>query len=352
MKIAQLAPIWERVPPTVYGGTEVVVDSITEELVKRGHDVTLFATGNSITSAKLVSVEPEGLYRQGIDWHDRVHTLLHALSAMEKAGEFDIIHNHMKDRGLYFSNLISTPMLTTLHGPLPEPVFKKFRDANFAAVTQYQLTHYNLPPNPVVNNGLDVNNFLFNQKGGDSLLFVGTIMHDKGTKEAIEAAKKAERKIIIIGKVDKLDERSFKYFEKEIEPLIDNDMVKYLGEIEHEKISELMGNAKALLMPINGYETFGMVMVEAMACGTPVIGFNRASIPEIITDQETGFVVEYGNVEGMAEAINKLYNLPGNEYSSVRAKCRKEAEERFCVKRMVDQYEKIYQDLVSKQHKS
>jgi glycosyltransferase involved in cell wall biosynthesis len=334
LRIAQLAPTFERVPPAAYGGTELVVSLLTEELVRRGHDVTLFATGDSLTSARLRSVTPTPFrYGDVVDGlrHAEYVQLANAQACFlaADAGEFDVVHNHAGIEGLVLAAHSPTPVLTTNHNPFvaqTRSIWDAYPWAHneiTAASAATFPTRGSLPP---IHHGIDVASFTFGSSPEGYLLFLGRFSPDKGAAQAIEAARLAGRRLVLAGKVDAAD---VEHFTRDVEPGIDGDRIRYVGEADAEAKRALLAGADALLFPIVWEEPFGLVMVEALASGTPVIGFDRASVPEVVEDGLTGFVV--GGVEAMAAATQRLSEID-------RGTCRREAERRFSVERMVDDY--------------
>jgi len=333
MKVAVLAPVAWRTPPEHYGPWEQVASNITEGLVKLGIDVSLFATGNSITASKLFSVCGSG-YEEDRSQDAKVLECLHISNLMEMAGEFDIIHNNFDFLPLTYSALIKTPVITTIHGfssPKIIPVFKKYNaighyvsisDADRSPELDYIATVYN---------GLNTAHFEFNDKPGDYLLYFGRIHHHKGTAEAIDIAKRSKRKLIIAGLIQ--DEA---YFKEKVEPQL-SSAIAYAGNAEPATRNELLKNAYALLHPINFDEPFGMSVAEAMLCGTPVIAFNRGSMPELIRDQETGFLV--GGIEEAVEAVEQIKNIK-------RINCFEWSSSRFSAEKMVKDYLTLYKRIL------
>ena len=336
MRIAQISPLEIMVPPAGYGGTELVVSLLTEELVKRGHEVTLFASGDSVTAAKLCAVCPHMLRGSGVTAQDAlIYRLLNAISPFEQAYNFDIIHNHAFLEGMAMANLVGIPVLTTLHDGLSE--------AGRALLTAYK-GYYNtisksakalLPDKEgfvgVIYNAIDCKSYPFSDRGGDDLLFLSRISPEKGSHIAIEVAKRSGRRLILAGNVLTVDEE---YFQQSIMPQVDGDIVQYFGEADAEQKRELFANALCLLMPITWPEPFGLVMVEAMACGTPVIALDKGAAPEIVLYGETGFIAE--NVEQMLEAVGKVNRID-------RSRCREHVERNFDVPRMADDYLRAYE---------
>jgi glycosyltransferase involved in cell wall biosynthesis len=343
LKIAQLAPLYESVPPKLYGGTERVVSWLTEELVRRGHDVTLYASGDSQTSARLVAGFPKGLRLEGLSQVAMGGMGMHfpVLSqAFDSAHQYDIIHAHLDYWSFPFVRLVRTPTLSTMHGRLDlekiHCIYKAYEDLPLVSISDAQRGP--LPDQNwvgTVYHGLPRDLLKFNPKGGNYLAFLGRIAPEKRPDLAIEAARRAGIPLKIAAKVDEVDRE---YFEKEIEPKLHGGGVEYIGEINDQQKSEFLGNAMALLFSIDWPEPFGLVMAEALACGTPVIARPCGSVPEIIRDGVTGFVT--ADFDDFVGAIKKV------EYLS-REDCRKEFERRFSVEVMADNYEKIYRELIN-----
>jgi glycosyltransferase involved in cell wall biosynthesis len=343
MRIAQLAPTYERVPPPAYGGTENVVHLLTEELVRRGHDVTLYASGDSQTSARLRSITPRAV-RYGSSVGDLRHAeylqLANAQACFRdaEAGEFDIVHNHAGIEGLVLAATSRTPVLTTNHNPFvhaTRPIWDAYPWAHHALSAASAATFPARGALAPIHHGIDVAEFPFAATPASDpyLLFLGRFMPEKGSAQAIEAARRSGRRLILAGKVDQSDQE---FFTNDVEPEIDDDQIQYVGEADPDEKRRLLGGAEALLFPISWDEPFGLVMIEAFACGTPVIGFRRASVPEVVQDGVTGFLVD--DVEGMVEAIGRIGAVD-------RHQCRAAAESRFDVRRMADAYERHYAEV-------
>jgi glycosyltransferase involved in cell wall biosynthesis len=334
MKVAILAPVAWRTPPRHYGPWEQIASNITEGLVKQGVDVTLFATGDSITSAKLFDICDAG-YEDDRTQDAKVLECLHISNMMERAREFDIIHNNFDFLPLTYSWLIKIPVITTIHGfssPKIVPVYKKYNS------TSHYVSISNADRSPeldylaTVYNGLDTRHFDFNEQPDDYLLYFGRIHHHKGTAEAIEIAKKSGRKLLIAGLIQ--DER---YFKEKIEPQL-NSQIEYIGNAEPAKRNELLGKAFALLHPINFNEPFGMSVAEAMLCGTPVIAFNRGSMPELIRHEKTGFLVN--TIDEAIEAVNQVKNIK-------RKDCHNWSDSQFSSEKMVSDYMRLYTKILA-----
>ena len=332
-----LAPIAWRTPPVHYGPWELVTSLLTEELVKNGIDVTLFATANSITNAKLKSVSPMG-YEENIDIDAKVTECLHISECFEQADDFDIIHNQFDFLPLTYSGLTRTPVVTTIHGFSSSriiPVYKKYNNSTHYVSISDADRSPELDYTATVHHGIDLAQFTFNPlpSKGDYILYFGRIHHDKGTKEAVEIAKALNMRIIIAGIIQDQE-----YFNDHVKPFLNEGEVEYVGSVGPEKRDELLGNAKLLLHPINFNEPFGLSIIEAMACGTPVVALNKGSMPELITNGENGFLVN--NSDEAIERIKEIDNIS-------RIKCRKVVEEKFSKESMAKKYIDVYKKILS-----
>ncbi|WP_214071576.1 glycosyltransferase family 4 protein [Mucilaginibacter sp. dw_454] len=335
MKAAVLSPVAWRTPPRHYGPWEQVSSNIAEGLIKLGVEVTLFATGDSITAGKLESICEKG-YEEDRGRDAKVLECLHISNLMEKAGQFDIIHNNFDFLPLTYSRLIKTPMITTIHGFSSKqiiPVYKKYNDINNYVSISNSDRSPDLNYLATVYNGLNTADFEFNDRPQDYLLYFGRIHPDKGTAEAIEIARKSKRKLLIAGIIQ--DEN---YFKEKIEPQLDED-IAYVGSAGPEKRNALLGNAIALLHPINFAEPFGLSVAESMLCGTPVIAFNKGSMPELIKDNETGFLVN--TVDEAVEVVDELKNIN-------RKTCLDWASSQFSTEKMAGDYFRLYQQILEK----
>jgi len=336
MKIAILSPVAWRTPPRKYGPWEQVASNITEGLSKKGIDVTLFATADSITTAKLESICSIG-YEEDKTLDAKVQECMHISFLMERASEFDLIHNHFDFLPLSYSRLIKTPIITTIHGFSSQkiiPVYKRFNDVCSYVSISYADRSDELAYIANVYNGIDPTLFSLNKKHGDYLLYFGRIHHDKGTREAIKIALQSKMKLLIAGLIQ--DEQ---YYKQEVEPYIDGEQIVYVGNVEPKQRDILLGGAYALLHPINFKEPFGLSVAESMFCGTPVIAFNKGSMPELINDEKTGFLVE--NTE---EAIGKISMI---KYLD-RSYCREWAESKFSIDNITNDYINVYQKVLNK----
>ena len=342
MRIAQVAPLWEQVPPVGYGGIELIVSLLTEELVKRGHEVTLFASGDSITSATLESVCDKALRPSGIlPFEEMVYEQMQLSNLFQRANDFDIIHSHVDDLALPYGSFTKTPVVHTTHHvfrPLVKKIFEQHRQQNYVSIS---LAHQqrDLGLNYVANvyNAIAVDRFTFAPTPEDPpyLFFLGRLSPQKGPHLAIEIAKRTGWKLKIAGMVN-FSNREF--FEAEVEPHLDGQQIEFLGEIGHDQKVELYKGAAATLFPITWPEPFGLVMVESMACGTPVIALANGAAPEVITHGETGMLCH--SVDECVAAVAEIPRLD-------RLACRKRVEDQFSTEHMVDGYEAVYRKLMN-----
>jgi glycosyltransferase involved in cell wall biosynthesis/quercetin dioxygenase-like cupin family protein len=334
MRIAMLSSIAWRTPPRHYGPWEQVVSLLTEGLVARGVDVTLFATADSETGARLQAIVRRP-YEEDKGLIPKVWESLHISEVFERAHDFDLIHNHFDFLPLTYSGLVKTPVLTTIHGFSCEkilPVYEKYNGKSYYVAISDADRSPDLTYVATIHHGIDVESFSFNPSGGKYLLFFGRIHPDKGVREAIEIARLANRDLLIAGIIQ--DEH---YFETEVKPHLDGTRIQYIGSVGPERRDNLLGGAACLLHPISFNEPFGLSVVEANACGTPVIAFSRGSMPEIITDGVNGFLVS-----SSSEAVDAVKRI----HSISRTDCRAVAEKRFSRGRMVDDYLKVYNRIV------
>ena len=339
MRIAQVAPLFESVPPKYYGGTERVVSYLTEELVHQGHEVTLFASGDSVTKARLVAGCQRSLRLDNQCIDKLAHQTVMLERVFQRAAEFDIVHFHVDYLHFPLSRRQPITHVTTLHGRLdiPDlvPLYQEFRDMPVISISNAQRG-----PLPwakwqaTVSHGLPADLYQFRPEPGSYLAFVGRISPEKRVDRAIEIAKRVQIPLKIAAKVDPVDKR---YFKSMIKPLLCESLVEFIGEIGEGEKDEFLGNARALLLPIDWPEPFGLVMIEAMACGTPVIAYRDGAVPEVIEEGHTGFIVE-----GLDDAVEAVRRIP--ELS--RKRCREVFEERFTATRMAHDYIKVYECLI------
>lgn len=337
MRIAQIAPLWIPIPPYTYGGIELVVSLLTEELVKRGNEVTLFATGDSKTSARLAPIWPKSLWRAKLHAPSAIYSLLYK-KIYEMRDEFDIIHDHCEFYTPFVNSLMKVPVVSTVHHPVYEEMtilFKKFPKINYVAISKDQRKKA-----PGVNftetiyHGLPLEKYEFNNKPENYLLWLSKITPEKGVLEAIKVAEAAGEKLILSGIIPKEQQDFFEY---RILPHIDGKQIQFVGASDFKKKIQLFKNAKAFLYPIKRDEPFGLVVIESMACGTPVIAYNEGAMSELIKDGKTGFLVSERNE--MIEALGKIGQIE-------RSLCRAEVEKTFCLEKMVNGYENLYHKLV------
>jgi len=342
MRIVQVAPLFESVPPKYYGGTERVVSYLTEELVRQGHEVTLFASGDSVTSARLVAACRRSLRLDKHCVDQMAHHILMLEHLVQRADEFDVIHFHVDYLHFPLFRRQSAAHVTTLHGRLdiPDlaPLYREFRDMPLVSISAAQRE-----PLPWVNwqatvyHGLPDGLYRYRPEPGRYLAFLGRISPEKRVDRAVEIAKRVQIPLRIAAKVDKIDQD---YFEGVVAPLLRDPQVEYLGEIGEGEKDEFLGNAYVLLFPIDWPEPFGLVMIEAMACGTPVIAYRKGSVPEVIEEGRTGFIVK--DLEEAIEAVRRVPRLS-------RQRCREAFEERFTAARMAHDYLQVYQRLIQNQ---
>jgi glycosyltransferase involved in cell wall biosynthesis len=335
MKVAVLSPVAWRTPPRMYGPWEQIASNIAEGLIAEGIDVTLFATGDSITSGKLESV-CEHPYSEHTELDPKVCECLHISYMMEKADKFDLIHNNFDFLPLTYSRLIKTPMVTTIHGfssPKILPVYKKYNNAGFYVSISDSDRSPELNYIATVYNGINTDEFTFNQVPEDYLLYFGRIHPEKGTYESIQIAKQSGRKLIISGLVQDQD-----YFDNKIKSFINDNDIVYVGNSGPEKRDKLLGEAYALLHPISFEEPFGLSVIEAMACGTPVIAYNRGSMEELIIHGKTGFLVQ--NIHEAVKAVNSVRHIN-------RKHCMEWVTSKFTRQKMIEGYLDVYKSVLS-----
>lgn len=353
LKIAQVAPLWITIPPEKYGGIERIVAMLCDGLVEKGHNVTLFASPGSKTKAKLISVFDRPLLEAGIPWSNPIWNLRNLSKAYEMAnsGDFDIVHCHLDIWGLFFQNLTKSPTLHTMHNPLYRTNADATKDDRLKLFTEESyrtniafISHsakdqamVKFPENKsqIIYNGSDLSHLEFNPVRGDHFVWIARMNKHKGVENAIEAAEKLGVKLLLAGRIDPTQ---VEYFESAIKPRL-NENIQYVGELTENQLSEFYGSAKALLYPIEWEEPFGLVVTEAMACGTPVIAYRRGSMPELIEDGKTGFVID-SDINQLAKAMKKIEQID-------RADCRRHVEKLFSKEVMVENYEKAYYGLIN-----
>jgi glycosyltransferase involved in cell wall biosynthesis len=336
MKIAMLAPIAWRTPPRHYGPWEWVVSMLTEGLVRRGVDVTLYATADSLTKAGLKSVAPRA-WSEDPELDPKVWECLHISAVFEEAAAYDLIHNHFDFLPLSYSGLVDTPVVSTIHGfssPKIVPVYQKYNGrVHYVAISESD-RHPDLNYSATIHHGIPVEQYPYRETPERYLLFFGRIHHDKGVYESIRLAKQAGLPLIIAGIIqDQI------YFDQYVKPYLDEEQVRYIGPIGPEEKGAVLGGALALLHLINFDEPFGLSVAESMACGTPVIAFNRGSMPELIRDGETGFLVD--DLDQARAAITRLKTID-------RKNCRRHVEANFTDDLMVDRYLEVYKEILGR----
>ncbi len=342
MRILQIAPLWIPVPPITYGGTELVISWLTDELVKRGHEVTLLASADSKTSAKLIPIWPKSLWRAKLSAPHAAFALVYE-KLFKIQNEFDIIHDHCEFYTAPYSQFLKRPLVSTIHHPMYEEMiilFKKFPKINYVAISKHQKKSA-----PGVNfvktiyHGLPMDKYQFNEEPEDYLLWLSKFIPKKGAAEAIEVARKSGEKLILSGVIP----REYQdYFEHQIKPLIDGKQIQFVGAADFPKKIELFKKAKAFLYPIRRPEPFGLVVIESMACGTPVIAYKEGAMPELIKDGKTGFLVN--SQEEMIGALKKINFIK-------RVDCRRHIANKFTLQKMVNKYEALYYKLIKQQNK-
>jgi glycosyltransferase involved in cell wall biosynthesis len=350
LRIAQVAPLWYPVPPKGYGGTELIVHLLTEELVRRGHRVTLFASGDSKTKGRLSSIIPKSLTASKVPWTVSGFNLLNLERAMDLANRFDIVHTHIDPFDGFFRANLKVPSVATLHNhfwpfnAINRPkyydrvmIYERFKRLPYIAISDAYRRACPVKLNFVstIHHGIEPERFSFNAKPRDRMIWFGRITPIKGLHNAVAAVNRAGAKLDISGPF--ITEDAENYFEREVRHHVDGDRIRYVGEKTRQNKAAFLRSGKALLYPIEWDEPFGIVMVEAMACGTPVIAFRRGSVPEVVRDGVSGFVVD--SVSEMAEAIRDIGKID-------RRACRRWAEDNFSVARMVDRHEEVYRKVI------
>ncbi len=353
MRVAQVAPPFESVPPSGYGGTERVVSVLTEELVTREHEVTLFAPGDSSTRARLVANVPRALWHQKVQYHDFTPFWAVALGELvQRLDQFDVIHSHLDYFGFPLARIAPCPVVTTLHGrlDLPEllPLYRAFPDVPLVSISDAQRN-----PVPQANwaatvyHGISLEQLTYHPGPGEYLLFLGRISPEKGLDTAIRVAHRAGMPLRVAArkplpfKNDPAVRRDWEYYNEQVRPLLRREGVEFVGEVDGADKDALLGGALALLFPIRWPEPFGLVMVEAMACGTPVVALREGSVPEVVVDGITGSICD--SEDDMVAAVRDIARLD-------RARCRAEAERRFSPAAMATAYESLYERLVVDYH--
>lgn len=347
MKIALFQYPEYKIPVDGYGPKQLIIEALAKGMVKLGHEVTTFATSDSVLPGKIIEVSPVGI-NEGLNDDpeiqadvDRVYRSIAIGELIKRSSEFDVIHNHAGFTVLPIVSVLKTPVFHTLHGTYTSEHYKKifdlYKDAGkYIPISKAQMkTMPELTYTDVVYHGINIDDFEFGEKPKDQLLFLGRIARVKGVHSAIQAAKKANKKLVIAGPVDVARPGGKKYFEEQVKPYIDQDQIEYVGEVNLEQKRKLLSESAALMFPIEWVEAFGLVMVESLASGTPVIAFDIGSPHEVIENGETGFICKQGDIDQLAESIKNVPSLD-------RKSCRKSAKEKFSKETMVKNYLKIF----------
>lgn len=363
LKIAQVSAIWKPTPPKRYGGTERVVSELTENLVARGHEVTLFAAGDSITKARLIpTVEKALADNTDVPLSNLTFGLQHLHKAFSMASEFDIIHVHLNFDidfvALAFSDLLKSKCVFTYHflqrvdpdkKKFHKEIFTYFKDQNFVSISNSQRKIQGINYIGTVYNGIDIRKYDFNAAGGVETGWLGRFENIKGPKEAIISAMDASTKLTMAGRYDQDNPGIKEFYNKEIQPLFDKypDRLKYIGEVNDEQKNVFLGGLRCMVNPINWDEPFGLVVPEANACGTPVVAFGRGAMPELIQEGVNGFLVEPGDVGGLTEKIKYINQMDEIKYLELRKNSREHMEKHFTTDIMTDNYENLYRKILN-----
>lgn len=360
MKIAIVAPLYLRIPPVAYGGTELVISGLTETLVERGYGVTLFAAGDSQTQARLIPGCAQALRGNEQSVNPAAAHLLLFDKVISHSREFDLIHSHAGWRFLPFSRFSQAPVLHTYHWPYAYRkerfLFEYYRDLNYSSISRSQQNGVDLNFVGYVYNGIDLAPIepSFEPKT-DNLIYVSRFDEKKGSHAAIELALALKKTITVIGRPEPENPQQYAYYEAKVKPLLDNKLVQFVGESQFRQKMEFLRNAKAFVFPLQWEEPFGLVLIEALAAGTPIVAYARGSVPEIVEDGVTGYIVDPGDpgdqgdrgIERLKEAVERIYALSEKEYRQMRRNCRERVEKYFTVEKMVDGYGRLYKKLVT-----
>jgi glycosyltransferase involved in cell wall biosynthesis len=353
LRIAQIAPLWITIPPLKYGGIERIIAMLCDGLSGKGHEVTLFASPGSTAKGKLISVFDKPLLDANIAWSNPAWNLRNLSLAVEMAnkGKFDIIHSHLDLWTLFFHNLTKTPVIHTMHNPLYRTNADANKDDRLRLFTEeakrtnivfisrsakdQAMVEFPEKRARIIYNGIDLSHFKFNEKGGEHFVWIARVNKHKGVENAISAAEKLGVRLLLAGRIDPTQ---VEYFDAYVKPHL-NEKIKYIGELTEEQLSDFYGGAKACLYPIEWEEPFGLVVAEAMACGTPVIAYRRGSMSELIEDGKSGFVIN-SDLNMLAEAMKNIAQID-------RGLVRQQVEEKFSKERMVKDYEKAYYEILA-----
>lgn len=345
LKVALLSPIHWRTPPRKQGAWELVASNITEELVRRGHDVTLFATGDSVTKAKLQWVAPHPVFDPPGELEWKAYGYMHAALPFEQADQFDIIHNHFDGYPLVFSKLVKTPVVTTVHGfssPQIKDLYLRYNQTSYVSISDADRKHCpQMNWVATIHHGIAMDELPFSAKAEGYFAFLGRVHPTKGTHLAIQAAKQAGVKLRLGVHIDENDPVALNYWHDACLPLIDGAQIVNVGEVDTAGKAQLLRGAVALLCPIQWDEPFGLVFVESMACGTPVIAYGRGAAPEVVRDCVGGLIVEPDNMPAFVGAIRNVHMLDRQAVHGYAAA-------NFSIGHMVDQYEQVYEQVLAK----
>lgn len=367
LRIGQIAPLNLPIPPKKYGGAERIIDALCRGLSKRGHKIFLFAAADAKTGGKIIPIMPKSLWTNEIRETTPYYSYeMNIILQKSPRLKLDILHDHLGPFSLALYGGLNIPILHTLHVPTNKNrawVYRKLNSKLVSISNNQRKDAPRLNYVATIYNGIDTNLFRFNPNPKDHLLSLGELVERKGVREAILAAKKLKLKLVIAGRVpiQTSQMKDYSFFQKYVKPELNRGRIEYAGEVVSEKVSKLYGDAKATLFPIQWEEPFGLVMTESMSCGTPVIAFARGSVPEIIKDGKTGFIVNFspndirGNwivkktgIRGLCDAIKRIYAMPEDKYQKMRQASRTHVEENFTAEKMVDNYEKVYYKIVKK----
>jgi glycosyltransferase involved in cell wall biosynthesis len=368
LRIGQIAPLNVPIPPKKYGGTERIIDALCRGLSKRGHKIFLFAAADAKTGGKIIPIIPKSLWTNKVQETTPYYSYEMNVILQKSPGlKLDILHDHLGPFSLALYGGLNIPILHTLHVPINKHRAWAYRKLNSKLISISNNQRKDAPQLnyiATIYNGTDTNLFRFNPNPKDYLLFLGELVERKGVREGILVAKKLKLKLVIAGRIPlqtSSQMKDYSFFQKYVKPELNHGRIEYAGEVASEKTSKLYGDAKATLFPIRWEEPFGLVMTESMSCGTPIIAFAKGSVPEIIKDGETGFIINSsssdirGNwvikktgIEGLCEAVDRIYSMPEKEYQLMRRNCRIHVENNFTIERMVDGYEKVYQKILKK----